>query len=61
VTEVGKTYRDGLGNTRFVIVGEDERFVYVKRADSPKKDLATAAGAQVVARSEFETEWRPLA
>jgi hypothetical protein len=56
---IGQTYRDGVGSTRFVVVGEDERFVYVKRADSPKKALATAAGAQTVARSEFETEWRP--
>jgi hypothetical protein len=58
--EVGQTYRDGIGSTRFAVVGLDEWFVYVKRADSPKKDLATTAGAQVVARSEFETQWRPL-
>jgi len=56
---VGRVYRDGIGSTRYTVVGVDERFVYVKRSDSSKKNLATAAGAYSVARSEFQS-WQEV-
>jgi DNA (cytosine-5)-methyltransferase 1 len=35
------------------VVAEDDRFVYVKRSDCSRRALASAAGAYIVARSEF--------
>jgi len=57
----GQVYTDGVGSTRFTVVGVDERFVYVKRSDSSKKDLATAAGAYSVGRLEFAADWKKVA
>lgn len=36
------------------VVAVDERFAYVKRADSPKRSLANQAGSYPVALGEFE-------
>lgn len=56
IPPVGTIVRDSLGSTRFVVVGTDARFVFVKRADTPKKRWVRA-GSYEVAREEFEREW----
>lgn len=54
----GQQWRDRLGGPTFTVVGVDRRFVYVKLSSEPKKNLATKAGAGIVARAEFDREWR---
>jgi hypothetical protein len=50
--ELGQIWRDGASSVRYVIIGADERFGYVKRADTPKRSW-TRAGSYPVALSEF--------
>lgn len=53
----GQTWRDP-SYQRMVIVAVDDRFVRVKRADSPKKVLANPAGGYAVSRRELAGEWK---
>jgi len=50
--EVGLLCRDYVGGYVQMVVAVDD-FVWVKRADSSKKDLARKAGAYPVSHSEF--------
>lgn len=56
----GQRWRMRLGGLTYVVVAVDERFVYVKDARSPKKQLATSAGASPVGRRELCSEWRQI-
>lgn len=51
---LGQVWHDDLSRSPMQIVALDDRFVYVKRADSSKKSLANPAGGYPVSRSEFE-------
>jgi hypothetical protein len=54
---VGETWRDRGASPRFVVVDLDDRFVYVKRSDTPKKNLARPAGSYPVGRQEWARDW----
>lgn len=53
---VGDVVRERGSSTRYIIVDLDARFIYVKRADTPKKRL-TPAGAYLVGREDFRRTW----
>jgi len=57
---VGTTVRHSLSSLKFVVVAIDDRFVYVTRADFPKKNQRKECG-QVVGRIEFAAEWKVAA
>lgn len=57
IPSVGTIIRSELGGPRFVVVGVDGRFVYVKGADEPKKNR-TLAGARIIGLEEFAREWK---
>jgi hypothetical protein len=50
---VGRTYRPDVGGSPLTVVAEDDRFVYVKRADDSKRALANPNGAQITTRAEI--------
>jgi hypothetical protein len=50
---VGRTYRPDVGGPPLTVVAEDDRFVYVKRADDSKRALANPNGAQITTRAEI--------
>jgi hypothetical protein len=56
VPAVGTRWRSPLGGPLMMVVGVDGLMISIKRADSSRRQLATAAGAQIVALSEWH-DW----
>ena len=53
---IGAVYRSRLGGDRFVVVAFDEEFVWTRRADWPKRQLAKLLGKKggyLSSRREF--------
>jgi hypothetical protein len=56
---VGTLCRDKLGSLKFVVTAVDDRFVYVVRADTPKKHQ-TKMRSGIVSFGDFERDWMSL-
>jgi hypothetical protein len=51
MAKVGEKRRNGA--VSFTVVAVDKKFVYVKRSDVPKRELAEREGAHTVSLAEF--------